>query len=987
MGQGKDGAVALACCNHIPIIARSGEPLLIALDLEAEGDAFNPTSRIHYLGHCERTLDKIRLQVKKAGESKSNLEGIARHLKWPFSASETKDLLGELSRHKETIMIALSADSIRKLQLSLSKADNLKKTIARTLKITARIAVNDEKERILNYFMTTNPQSNLDMSIKLRHPMTGLRLTESVDFTRWLETSSSKLWLSGIPGAGNTVLAGSVIQEAFARSNEAKDVSVGFFFAIINTRIPWALPRFSAPWPLSLHGSMTMPLPFSNITMKAFILQDACRGNQMPGTSGRNVSMAIFSREITMTRLEDAFEHISIMAHAEDIKLYLLERINKSRSPGAPSMVRMCLHMIAYARPRLTMEQLRQAVSTPRLLLLVKEFLQNYPALYGSADQPSLERYFISEHVSNSLLATYCLRFLQLANFCGPPEKPGFQEEIQRTRERDMSYPFYKYAAIQWLQLAKKGLPDYTDDEDGDETLLDLTLSLFHQDKTADFVLWATELLHWLFEKMELSSLKPSRVRLRDFTLVVAALSTGFVPNKSDITALKDSFNNIHTDCDNERLETSTLALIKFLKSLENEESGWCSQLIPAVWKYALSNNFGPTRFWTSCRQSPSTLRFFQAIVKAGDVKMVKLLLGNGSPAVIALPSTYLCSSEKDKSIIVELFDHAVVERLNELPPEEEGLGVLHRLATRKDASTIVWLVKKLARKEVDVNAQPSTSTFPQKRDTPHSISQLLEITPTPLSFLTSTSRHRPAASTSSTAPSSRFSAVPAPAPPSSSRTQFSHCGSCRGERTCASCTLSLLTGGARSAARIARPRRRRRELPHYRSGPDFEGSPLGTALVFATACGSLNAVKALVRRCGVTVPGGKCEGRRDLARSLELTRSEPVPLWLLAGRFSEQRCIKWRGSGQTSRERLWSGVVQVRLKLVGKLAILPHESSLEYARKLAAVRREQLGQVVSAAGGLVYPEPLPRLHCEGDASSYPAIVGSTISDGRNSCT
>ncbi|KAK1510762.1 hypothetical protein CTAM01_01335 [Colletotrichum tamarilloi] len=66
------------------------------------------------------------------------------------------------------------------------------------------------------------------MSVKLRHPRTGMWLERHSSFQQWLRTQGSRLWLSGIPGAGKTVLAGSIIGHALARSSDT--VAVGFFF-------------------------------------------------------------------------------------------------------------------------------------------------------------------------------------------------------------------------------------------------------------------------------------------------------------------------------------------------------------------------------------------------------------------------------------------------------------------------------------------------------------------------------------------------------------------------------------------------------------------------------------------------------------------------------------------------------------------------------------------------------------------------------------
>lgn len=188
-------------------------PFVLTADLENEGQSSDPTLRYQYLNHCHRTFIKIEPRVKKASEcfKKSKFDGIVRQLKWPFSSSETKELLVELSRHKEIISVALLADTMRKVQLSLSNSDDIDKKImalgevARRIEINTTIVVNKRKRRILNHFMKANPQPALQTSIKLRHSMTGLWLTESPTFICWLETPGSKLWLTGIPGAGKAI--------------------------------------------------------------------------------------------------------------------------------------------------------------------------------------------------------------------------------------------------------------------------------------------------------------------------------------------------------------------------------------------------------------------------------------------------------------------------------------------------------------------------------------------------------------------------------------------------------------------------------------------------------------------------------------------------------------------------------------------------------------------------------------------------------------
>ncbi|CAI0650061.1 unnamed protein product [Colletotrichum noveboracense] len=66
------------------------------------------------------------------------------------------------------------------------------------------------------------------MSIRLRQSGTGIWLQKLQDFQHWLSEPGSRLWLKGIPGAGKTVLAGSIIESALKRSTEA--IPSAFFF-------------------------------------------------------------------------------------------------------------------------------------------------------------------------------------------------------------------------------------------------------------------------------------------------------------------------------------------------------------------------------------------------------------------------------------------------------------------------------------------------------------------------------------------------------------------------------------------------------------------------------------------------------------------------------------------------------------------------------------------------------------------------------------
>jgi ankyrin repeat protein len=170
---------------------------------------------------------------------------------------------------------------------------------------------------------------------------------------------------------------------------------------------------------------------------------------------------------------------------------------------------------MAVADPKLTIVELRQAVSTPAIggtldggnivqeyeimkrcsslirkstdgkyfefaHFSVREFLEDEKAIFQTT---GIEKYWITQSTTNSLLATQCLRFLQMENFDTMPDEPN--EQVAATRERDESFPFYRHAALLWIKLTKDGL--------GDSEILGLAKSLFQPSKRAYFMCWAIE--------------------------------------------------------------------------------------------------------------------------------------------------------------------------------------------------------------------------------------------------------------------------------------------------------------------------------------------------------------------------------------------------------------------------------------------------------------------------------------------------------------
>ncbi|KAM5343515.1 hypothetical protein ACJ41O_012052 [Fusarium nematophilum] len=219
---------------------------LIAFDLESQtaagGTAPEQAShfKAHHLHDCQqvlRRLEKALCDTKSGLESGSRLDRLQRSLKWPFSSTETTELLQELQRHKQTIDLALAAESLSKLKLSLSRQaevnDGIKKvqlSVEQLLDMQTKQDLDRNQDEVLSAFTKVNPRPEFDTNRKLRHHLTGLWFTEGSDFEDWYTTPGSKIWCSGIPGAGKSVLAAAIIEECLTRNGPNPGPAVAYFF-------------------------------------------------------------------------------------------------------------------------------------------------------------------------------------------------------------------------------------------------------------------------------------------------------------------------------------------------------------------------------------------------------------------------------------------------------------------------------------------------------------------------------------------------------------------------------------------------------------------------------------------------------------------------------------------------------------------------------------------------------------------------------------
>ncbi|KAJ4057597.1 hypothetical protein NW760_000412 [Fusarium oxysporum] len=221
---------------------------LVAFDLE-ETEPPEPTAAVHepssvlqphHLHDCHQLLRRLETGLSRTEaslDSGSECQRLYARLKWPFTSTESKEMIQDVQRYNQIIHTALAADSLAMLKHCLSRQDEIKNgldkinlTAERILDIQVKISLDAKRNQVLRDFGRVNPRGEYETNRKLRQGLTGLWLTQGPDFDFWYSTPGSRLWCSGIPGAGKSVLAVAMIEECLQRNAQDTRKAVACFF-------------------------------------------------------------------------------------------------------------------------------------------------------------------------------------------------------------------------------------------------------------------------------------------------------------------------------------------------------------------------------------------------------------------------------------------------------------------------------------------------------------------------------------------------------------------------------------------------------------------------------------------------------------------------------------------------------------------------------------------------------------------------------------
>jgi len=205
---------------------------LVASDVEKAGRTRIVTDE--QITGCASVLDRLRDKLSHYHENDNSKTGRLlkrKKWKWPFTIPETVEMCRKLQDYKTTLALAISADGLTSMLRLLETAESTKADLGYVkgrMEAQAQVELSKENERLLNALSRFRPTNHHKTNSKLRHEATGSWFLSGQHMARWMSQPNSKLWVYGIPGAGKTVLASAVIDQALSISNA--DHAVAYFY-------------------------------------------------------------------------------------------------------------------------------------------------------------------------------------------------------------------------------------------------------------------------------------------------------------------------------------------------------------------------------------------------------------------------------------------------------------------------------------------------------------------------------------------------------------------------------------------------------------------------------------------------------------------------------------------------------------------------------------------------------------------------------------
>ena len=189
------------------------EKLKASIDSETEGGPIHENTKV-----LERPIESALIALQKLEKglaAQSGLKKLAKALQWPTEKADVKEAFNALERCKTLAILALQLGHV-----------DLNRALTQQLSVLRERARDQEFRDIIRWLSPLDYFRKQDEAFSKHEKGTGQWLLDDAKFKEWKTagTQHRLLWGYGVPGAGKTVLASTVIDhltETFKDENIA----------------------------------------------------------------------------------------------------------------------------------------------------------------------------------------------------------------------------------------------------------------------------------------------------------------------------------------------------------------------------------------------------------------------------------------------------------------------------------------------------------------------------------------------------------------------------------------------------------------------------------------------------------------------------------------------------------------------------------------------------------------------------------------------
>lgn len=185
---------------------------------------------------CAAAIQGLQSKLDKIRNAKSGMSARIQRAQYPFRQKTLEKLLRTISDLRGNLSLATSSLQLDVSITSLHQLNRfetaIKKLIVGQEEEKLR-ALSAEERDVVKWLSPLDFSSKQNDALSRRQEGTGQWLLKSTEFRSWLDTAGTVLWCPGMPGAGKTILASTVIDHL--EQNYRRDkIGVAYVYCVHN---------------------------------------------------------------------------------------------------------------------------------------------------------------------------------------------------------------------------------------------------------------------------------------------------------------------------------------------------------------------------------------------------------------------------------------------------------------------------------------------------------------------------------------------------------------------------------------------------------------------------------------------------------------------------------------------------------------------------------------------------------------------------------